>query len=90
MPDMDRRIFAFTQTFTFDNTLSIFDDIVAAQTFGLWFSETGLGANDFLLRSAVLTVEGERSAPEPATLALFGFALLAGRARLRRRFNPTV
>ena len=90
MPAMERRLLPFTQTFTFDNTLSIFDAIVAERTFGLWFSDTAIGANDFNLRTAVLTVQGERSAPEPATLALFGFALLAGRARLRRRFDTTV
>lgn len=80
-------------TFTRDN-LAIFDQIVNAKNFSLWFAERGWGANDFRLYSASLNVYGSApqitpqnpdttvAVPAPAGIALFGLGLtLLGLAR---------
>lgn len=73
-------------TFVFTNSLDVFDEIVAGESFYLWFSRT-LGSNSFELYSATLDVFGTPAqttpVPAPASLALLGLGLLA--LRLRRR-----
>lgn len=84
-------------TFTRDN-LAIFDQIVNAKNFSLWFAEAGWGANDFRLYSASLNVYGSApqitpqnpdttvAVPTPAGIALFGLGLtLLGFARRNKR-----
>lgn len=72
---------ALTQAFTYTGSLDVFNQIVSAKQFGLWFADEGFGANNFNLLSASLTVNG---VPEPTGLALIGTAL-AGLALVRRR-----
>lgn len=86
-------------TFTFTrNNLAIFDQIVNAKNFSLWFAEDALGANDFRLYSASLNVYGSApqitpqnpdttvAVPAPAGIALFGLGLtLLGFARRNNR-----
>lgn len=84
-------------TFTRDN-LSIFDQIVNAKNFSLWFSETSGPNNNFKLYSASLNVYGVApqiepqnpedviTVPAPAGIALFGLGLtLLGFARRNKR-----
>ena len=84
-------------TFTRDN-LAIFDQIVNAKNFSLWFVEDALGANNFLLYSATLNVYGSApqitpqnpdttvAVPAPAGIALFGLGLtLMGLTRRNKR-----
>ncbi|WP_228611664.1 PEP-CTERM sorting domain-containing protein [Alkalimonas sp.] len=85
----DRRLATGTHevTFTFTNSLDVFDEIVSSGSFYLWFSRYS-GANSFNLNSATLSVfgtpaESSTPVPAPATLALLGLGLLG--LRLRRR-----
>ncbi|MDD4864002.1 MAG: PEP-CTERM sorting domain-containing protein [Alishewanella agri] len=86
-------IFTFTR-----NNLAIFDQIVNAKNFSLWFAEDAWGANDFRLYSASLNVYGSApqitpqnpdttvAVPAPAGIALFGLGLtLLGFARRNKR-----
>lgn len=86
-------IFTFTR-----NNLAIFDQIVNAKNFSLWFAEDALGANNFRLYSASLNVYGSApqitpqnpdttvAVPAPAGIALFGLGLtLLGFARRNKR-----
>lgn len=86
-------IFTFTR-----NNLAIFDQIVNAKNFSLWFAEDALGANNFRLYSASLNVYGSApqitpqnpdttvAVPAPAGIALFGLGLtLLGFARRNNR-----
>lgn len=86
-------------TFTFTrNNLAIFDQIVNAKNFSLWFAEDAWGANNFRLYSASLNVYGSApqitpqnpdttvAVPAPAGIALFGLGLtLLGFARRNNR-----
>ncbi|MCC5886363.1 MAG: hypothetical protein JJT88_08005 [Gammaproteobacteria bacterium] len=76
-----------TNTFAFEPSLSIFDDILAGEAFYLWFNATAGGAQSFNLFSADLAIFGEpatSAVPTPATLALLlgGLGLLGA---FRRR-----
>jgi|GEM_PF-903954 len=86
-------------TFTFTrNNLAIFDQIVNAKNFSLWFAENALVPNNFSLYSASLNVYGSAqqitpqnpdttvAVPAPAGIALFGLGLtLLGFARRNKR-----
>ena len=79
------------QSWTFDSSLDVFDDIVSGGSFFLWMSrELVFGTNSLDLDFAELKIYGEpetQAVPEPATLALAMFGLIAGFAttpRVRR------
>ena len=88
-----------SQTFTFTrNNLAIFDDIVNANNFSLWFAEFSLGTDAFKLHNASWSVcgVGQQNIPEnpdntvtvpaPAGIALFGLGLtLMGLTRRNKR-----
>jgi hypothetical protein len=74
-----------SQTFTFGPSTDTFASATAAKQFSLWFAEEGLGANDFRLFDAKVSVFGEAAAvPEPSSLALLGLGF-AGLAVSRRK-----
>lgn len=84
---IDRSANLATNTFTFDDTLDVFGDILDGEAFYLWFSHVGLGTQSFNLYSASLEVYGTAQAavPEPAMLSLMGLGLLGLAYSCRRR-----
>ncbi len=69
-----------TKTFNFDNTMDMFNDIVANQSFFLWMAHEGFGQQNFRLYSASLAVNGIEAAaptavPTPAGIGLLGLGL---------------
>lgn len=78
MQNLTRSTASVSQNFTIDSVSNpdVFNAIVNNHNFYLWFSENGIGANNFTLNSATLDVNGD-ALPEPAGFALFGIAALA-------------
>lgn len=81
-------------SFTFNNTLDVFRQIVDAKNFSLWMAHEGVGQQNFRLYNASLDVFGFEpqvstnpvAVPAPAGIALFGLGLtLLGLARRNKR-----
>lgn len=97
--DLNRTQSEESQIFTFTrNNLTIFDQIVNAKNFSLWFAEFSRGTDTFKLHNASLSVfgVGQQITPEnpdntvavpaPAGIALFGLGLtLLGLGRRNKR-----
>ena len=83
--DMNNSTAQTTQLFHIDASThpDVFANIVANRRFQLWFGDEAFGANNFMLSSASLTVNGT-PVPEPTGIALFAIAML-GAAAARRR-----
>jgi hypothetical protein len=83
--DMTNSTAQTTQLFHIDASThpDVFATIVANRRFQLWFGDEAFGANNFMLSSASLTVNGT-PVPEPTGIALFAIAML-GVAAARRR-----
>jgi hypothetical protein len=85
-----------TQTWSFDSTLDVFDDIVAANSFYLWMSrEGGWGVNTVNLDFARVDVYGTKppvvtDVPEPGSLALMGLGMIGLAGFTRRRKDQEV
>lgn len=81
-------------SFTFNNTLDVFSQIVDAKNFSLWMAHEGVGQHNFRLYNASLDVFGFEpqvstnpvAVPAPAGIALFGLGMtLLGLARRNKR-----
>ena len=82
-----------TQTFLFENSKSLFNDIVSANNFFVSFATNSGAAMNFNLNSAKLEVFGTAPAaqvPEPGSLALMGLSLAALVGVQRRRKTTKV
>jgi len=87
--DMLNSLALTSQTFHIDATThaDVFSSIAANGKFYLSFRDDSWLSSDFILRSASLKVNGIEAAdvPEPASIALFGVAMLGAAAARRRR-----
>ena len=90
--NINRKSNLFTQTLTFNSSnTNVFTDILANETFYLWFSHNGFGQQSFNLADAKLDVFGTlqvaavTDVPEPAPLALLSLSLIALALGKRRK-----
>jgi len=87
--DMTNSLALTTQTFHIDakSHADVFSSIAANGKFFLSFRDDSWLSSDFILRSASLKVNGIEASdvPEPASIALFGVAMLGAAAARRRR-----
>lgn len=79
-----------SNSYTFDSTLDVFDEILDGESFYLWFNHAGwnlFGTHSFNLYSASLDVYGTPSStvPAPGVLGLLGMGLMGLGLRRRRR-----
>lgn len=76
--DMNNVSGTTTQSFILNaSQTDVFSNIVSNGKAYLWFSDEGIGSNNFNLISARLDVFGTTSVPEPGSFALLGTALAA-------------